>query len=200
VRKVQWQFQVGKVEKIDGQDCYAVDVKCMAAGGRDAKPTRLWLNKNTLGLEQIEEQLPIQGKYKPVKERYKAQGRTAPVFVPITAIPLDMPVFLPSEDKGTTDFGYQAIIPDEEGKKALDDVGFKFQVKQTTQAPNRDELKDLVAEEFTKGLAEKKVLEFKFEAGRRKARQIWQEGQPWPLYSSNGLIEAQLIEVKPAKD
>jgi hypothetical protein len=198
VPPVRWHFKVGKSEQIDGDDCYKLEVTCLADGVKDTRPTKLWMNKKTLGLQQIDVQLPIQGQYKQVREKYKGQGHVAPVFVPVTAIPLDMPVFLPAGEKGLSEFTVRVSIPDEDGKKDLGDVGFRFRIKQNTKVPDADGIKGLIHEEFAKGLTAKKTLEFNFEGGHRQARQIWQEGQPWPLYSSNGPTTAKLIEFKPA--
>jgi hypothetical protein len=194
-----WEFTVLEPQKLGDQNCIRVQVQAKT-GGRTQPLTTLWLDEKSLAIRQVQTQLPVQGTLRTVTESYQfASGQPAPVLTPLTAIPLDMPVFL--EGTKGVKFTYEAVSG-AEGKKDPNDVGFAFEVEQEVNEAGADavkglQAKGLLSEDFTKDLQAKPLVEVRLKAGRRKVQQLWQAGLPWPAYSNNGVTQARLVRVLP---
>lgn len=199
ISTVRWQFQVQAIEKQAGSDCFRVEVR---HDSKTPQPPRaiLWVDQKSYALRQVQVQLPAPGgKTRTLTESYAfAGGQAAPVLGPLTALPLDMPLFLPEGAKDIGTFTYEAV-PGASGEKALDEIGFVFSVEQQFSEPNRDGVKSLLAEPYAKALGEVPTTEVRLKGpGRAKIRQLWQAGSPWPVFTDNGLTTAKLINVQRA--
>ena len=70
---------------------------------------RLWADQETFALRQVETRLPVQGNYRTVTESYATNDdQASPVFGPLTALPVDLPLFLRDQTKALSDFSYEA--------------------------------------------------------------------------------------------
>ena len=69
-KPIQWQFAVARFEKQLTDDCYRVEVKCLAAGA--AQPaTVLWIDKQSRAIRQIQTQLPVPGGFRTITYNYE---------------------------------------------------------------------------------------------------------------------------------
>jgi hypothetical protein len=194
---IQWQFEVQDVEKVDGKDCYKVQIQCQVKN-RTQPVTTIWTNAKSMTLQQLQTQFPVQGGFRTVTEHYQSTGKPAPVLAPLTVLPLELPVFLPEETKSLTPmkFSYEAVSGPS-GTKAVGDVGFIYDVEQDMERITPEEAKGLLADDFSKGLESVPMLRIKIKGPRNDVTQIWQPRQPWPVYSNNGPTTARLIKVIP---
>ena len=194
---VQWEFTVQEPEQLGGKKCHRVSIRCLVEGGRQQPVAAFWADQDTLALKQIQTQLPVQGQFRTVTESYQfAEGQPSPVLGPLSAIPLDMPLFLPGKTKDLGEFTYEAV-QGPAGQKAADDVGFSVGVKQRIKALKADDVKGLLDKDFAKGLKDEPVYEVRLETNMRSVRQLWQPGKPWPSYSSNGSTVCRLTKLIP---
>jgi hypothetical protein len=190
---IQWQFSVVKIEKVQGQECFRVEVERLIVEGDKAKTvpplTILWADARSLALRQIRTEFVVQGQIREVTESYDfGNGQHAPVMSPLTSIPLDMPRLLPggaAKATGSETFSY-AAVSGPGGKKALGDVGFAVEIKQEiVDAPAA--AKALGGPDFT----------VKMSSGDRTVQQEWKNDRPWPETSSNGTTTSKLKSVTP---
>lgn len=197
-RPVQWQFEVKGKEKVGDKNCYKVAVDFL--NGKQAQPiATLWTDENSMMLVRIETQMPIQGQRRGVVEEYRAvAGRTSPVIAPLTAIPLDLPAFLPTQQKGPGTYSYDAIHPSKE--KGAEDLPFRFEIEQEVAPLTPQNAKGMLAPSFAKSAGNKPALEVKLKSADRSVRQLWQEGLPWPAFADNGQTEARLVSVTTPND
>ena len=152
-KPLEWQFTVEKPEKVDDAELVKLSVQCQLPGPQPQ--TQLWFDPKTLALRQIETQVPVAGELRTLREKYEhAQNRPAPVFVPLSAVPLDIPTFLdlPGQ-KGPADFTYTASQPPPPNVKGVGKVEFEFRVSQKTRTPSADDTDALVAYAREHGLA-----------------------------------------------
>lgn len=194
---VRWQFDVRAVEMIDHRNCFKVEVKCLVGEGESV--TTLWVDEQTMTLRRVQTQLPVAGGFRTVTENYRsASGQPFPAFAPLTVPPLELPLFL-AGTKGAQTFTYEASSTPET-EKGVGDIDFTFSVDQQIARPQADKIKGLLPEEYSKDLSQKAVIEVQLKAASSQARQLWQPGLPWPVYSNNGIAESRLVEVvEPAK-
>jgi hypothetical protein len=195
---VQWQFTVAKEEELGKAKCLRVDVKCLVEGKQPI--TTIWVDPKSMTIRQYETQLHVQGRYRTVKESYQLQdGQPTPILCPGNALPLDMPLFRKGEAKGEDTFYYEAVMG-ELGTKDPGDVGFLTEVKQTMKSLKPDDVKGLIADDFSKDLESKPVVEVELTTpDKRTVRQLWRQEMPWPVYVDNGATQARLIKYTPAK-
>lgn len=196
-RPIQWQFAVQKYEKVVADDCYRVEVRCLLEGPQQPSAV-LWVDKKSQTLRQITTQIPIPGGFTTLTENYEfPNGQAAPVLGPLNALPVDLPLFRGGESKGMEKFSYDANIGPA-GTKAIGDVGFSFDVEQEVSLAQPEQVKGLLADEFTKDLVAKPAVEVKLKRSDRQVRQLWQAGLPWPAYSEDGRTSCRLIKVTKA--
>jgi hypothetical protein len=197
-RPIQWQFAVQRFEKALADDCYRVEVKCLLEGA--PQPTTvLWVDKKSLALRKIETQLPVPDGFQTITQSYEfSSGQPSPVLGPLTALPVDLPLFLGDQTKGMQTFTYETHDGPAETKK-VGELGFAYQIEQQVTSVSSEEVKGLLNETFTKGLTKQPVVEVQLKSGQQQVRQLWQPGLPWPVYSKNGSTECRLVKVIPAE-
>ena len=199
IRPIQWQFAVQRFEKALTDDCYRLEVKCLAEGvPRPA--TVLWVDKKTRAIRKIQTQIPVPEGFQTITQSYAfSSGQPAAVLGPLSALPLDLPRFSGGEAKGMQTFMYETHggLP---GQKEVGELGFAHQVEQQVTPVASEQVKGLIHETYTKSLTEQPVVEVQLKSGDRQVRQLWQPGSPWPVYSKNGSTECRLIKVIPAKE
>lgn len=205
--KTRWQFSVVKREKLIDHDCFVIEVTALK--DPKAQPrTTLWVDAKALALRQFQTQIPVPGGFTTITESYDS-GRDAPaspVIGPLTALPVDLPVFVPgAKAEGEQVFSYEAVSGPS-GKRAPSDVGFAVEIRQTVSPVALDSrIKGLVPQEFSRDLEVKPLAEVRMRSAERSVRQIWQAGQPWPVYADSGDTTtrgdttSRLVEVKPGK-
>jgi hypothetical protein len=196
-KPVRWEFTVKGQEKVGARDCYRVEVRCLV-DGRPQPLTTLWCDQQSLALQQLQTRLPVPGGYRAVTENYQSPGgQPSPVLAPLTALPVDMPLFLGAEAKSTERFTYEThSSPD--GQKAVGEVGFAFEVEQQIARAEPEQVKGLLAAGFAKDLKSQPVTEVRLKAFNRQVYQLWQPDLPWPSYSDNGSTVSRLVQVIPA--
>lgn len=198
LKPIQWQFAVQRYEKTLSDDCYRVEVKCLAEGQQPT--TVLWVDKKSLAIRQIQTQIPTADGFQAVTQSYEfSSGQPSPVLGPLSALPLDLPLFSGNQSKGMQTFMYETHAG-KPGEKAVGELGFAHQVEQQVESVATEQVKGLVHETYTKSLSAQPVVEVKLKSGERQVRQLWQPGLPWPVYSKNGSTECRLIKVIPAKE
>lgn len=194
---IRWQFAMQKYEKVIGDDCYRLEIRCLEEGQHPT--TVLWIDKKSHALKQIQTQIPTVDGLKTVTESYEfAGGQPSPVLGPLSALPLDLPLFQGGQTKGMQTFNYEANIGPA-GAKAVGDLGFAYEVQQEISQPQPEQVKGLVDDSFKKSLENKPVVEVRLKRFDRQVRQLWQPGQPWPVYSDNGITTSRLVEIQPAE-
>ena len=193
---VQWQFQVQGTEKLAGTQCYKVEIKCLAESAM--KPsTTIWVDAQTMALRQTKVELPTQGGSRSVTESYEFPGgQPAPVLGPLTALPLDLPLFLDEGTKATSQFVYETYVGPA-GTKAIGEIGFTRGVRQDVGLKETEGVKSLLDEQFVKSLPTDPLVEVQLSSQERSVRQLWQAGGLWPAYSDNGVTQAKLLRVLP---
>ncbi len=196
-RAIQWQFSVQRYEKSLSDDCYRLEVRCLES--KQPRPvTVLWIDRQTLALRQLQTQLPTPDGFRTITQSYEfTAGQPSPVLGPLTALPIDLPLFRAGQAKGMETFTYETHSGPR-GTKAVGDVGFAYHVKQQIAPADADEAKTLVGESLAKGLQQKPLVEVRIVGPQRRVRQLWQPGLPWPVYCENGSTVCRLVKVLPA--
>lgn len=195
---VRWQFQVQKTEKIGGQPCFLLEIRSLLKG-RPQPVTRLWVIERSLAVRQLQTQLPTPAGLQTVTESYQFMDENpSPVQSPLTALPLDMPVFLDGRAKGVHVFRYKAVAGPH-GQKGLGDTTFAFSIEQRLTPVQAAEVKDLVPVAFEKGVRSEPLFDVKLKTSHRAVRQIWRRGMPWPIYANNGSTVSRLVQFTPAR-
>jgi hypothetical protein len=190
---VRWTFTVAAIEKVAGQDCYRIDVACLAKG-RLRPRTSLWCDTRTLGLRQFRTELALAGQTHTILESYEpTAGGASPILTPLNALPIDLPAFLPSGSKGLDAFTYTSQ-PLPVGAKDPGVLRFLHTVKQDV-GPAGAKALDLVPERFAKDLDQKPIVQVRLQDTERSVIQLWQQDKPWPVYTSNGQTKATLVSV-----
>ncbi len=202
---VRWQFTVKNIEPVGGHDCFRVNVEYLI-DGREQAVAVLWADQKSLALRQVQSYLQVQGETRTVIESYSfADGQPAPVVGLLTAVPLDMPLFLPGASSKAIQekYVYEANAGPP-GKKALGEVGFAVEVEQNTTPAKPEQVKALLAKfgkEFSKDLekpvvdANKPLVSVSLKTADREVNQLWQPSLPWPAFVDNGTTVARLVQV-----
>ena len=190
---VEWQFSVAALEKIGPREAYRIHVECLLAGPRQANAT-VWVDRRNLAIHRIQVRLPRPNGFHTVTESYRtASGQSFPVLGPLTALPLDLPVFLEGE-KGVRTFEYEAVAGPP-GAKAAGEVGFTCSVEQKEAHVQQTEVQKLLHREFAKNFAREPVVAVELKSHGRTVRQLWQAGLPWPVFSRSGPTQTRLVRV-----
>ena len=196
-RPIQWQFAVQRFEKSLTDDCYRVEINCLAAGAEQPS-TVLWIDRKSRALRQIQTQLPVPGGFRTVTQSYEfAGGQPSPVLGPLTALPVDLPLFLGDQAKGMQTFTYETRMGPP-GVKNVGELGFAHQIEQQVTPVASSEVKGLLSDSYAKSLTEQPTVEVRLKAYDRQVRQLWQPGLPWPVYSDSGSTVCRLVKVIPA--
>lgn len=195
--RTRWQFEVQEIAKLGGREAFRIAIVCLEKG--PAQPqTTLWVDQKSLTLRQVQTQLPTADGFRTITESYEFHdGQPAPVMTPLTALPIDLPVFLSGGLKGDQKFEYTAT-PGPTGKKALGDVSFAFSVSQSSKAAEPARAKSLLHDSFSKDLTTKPAVEIHLKSSDREVQQLWRGDLPWPVFVNNGTTQARLVEVLPA--
>lgn len=196
-KPIQWQFAVARFEKALTDDCYRLEIKCLAEGPQQPT-TVVWVDKESRAIRQIQTQIPTPDGFQTVTQSYEfASGQPSPVLGPISALPLDLPLFSGGGAKGKQTYMYETHTGTP-GVKEVGELGFAHQVEQEVQPVENEQVKGLVHETYTKSLTNDPVVEVQLKSGPRQVRQLWQPGLPWPVYSKNSSTECRLVKVIPA--
>jgi len=195
--KVEWKFTVAKVEKVGAHDCFRVEV--VALPDADVQPrTVLWVDQKALALRRLQTQERVPGGFSSSTESYDfGDGQPAPVCGSLTVLPIDLPMFVAGKSGGKQTFNYTFAAGG--AKRAPSDVGFEVGIEQSIAAVKPDKVKGLLPPDFRRDLATKPVVEVHLKTSERNVRQIWQPGQPWPVYSNNGQTVSRLVKFTPAQ-
>jgi hypothetical protein len=195
---VRWRFTVQKLDKLGSNQCFVVEIVSLP-DPKSQPRTLLWVDAKALALRQMQTQLPIPGGFTTVTESYQfGDGQPAPVMGMLTALPVELPMFVAGKSGGKQTFSYDAFSGPA-GKRAPSDVGFAVDITQSVEPVKLDQVKGLVPPDYTRDLQVKPLARVTLETPEREVSQIWQASQPWPVYSNNGSTTARLVKVTPAK-
>lgn len=190
---IRWKFRVADVENLSGRDCYRIEIECLARG-RIRPKSVIWVDEKSGFLRQYKTELAVAGQMRPMIESYDhAKGMAAPVITPINALPIALPAFLPPGSKANT-FSYtSAPMPAGAKSKDLGLVTFAHEVTQTMNKAGSKALEIIPKEGRPKSLEQKPITEVSIGTFSGEVKQLWQEGQPWPLVVDNGRTKAYLV-------
>jgi len=194
---LKWKFVVAGEDKVQGADCYRIEVACIA-GGSPTKAT-MWCDKETMFLRQLQTWVYAAGERQSIVESFAAgsQAISAPVLPAVNALPLDMPAFPQAGQKslgGEKSFRFKST-PQAAGAKADGAVAFSTQVTQKIGKPDEARKKALGPDRSKSITA---PVQVDLESSGRSVKQVWQNGRPWPEYSDNGRTRARLLTVERA--
>lgn len=201
-KPVRWTFTVAGEAKIGNRSCYEIHVRCNDPSDRQPRVT-IWVDTHSGMLMRTTTQQLVQNQWQSFTDHYSVpEGKSTAVLGTIPSLPLDMPLFTDdSRSKDIEGMSYE-LIPGNTGSKNLGEVGFVFQLKQSIR-PISDEKSKLLAEDprakslgETLGLQDAIEVELQGGAAKSTIRQVWTPGSPWPVYSTNGISESRLIEIK----
>ena len=196
-KPISWQFSVRAVERLFDCDCYRIEVRPLPVGSSPSLTT-LWVERRSLSLRQVQTQLMVAGQLRRMTESYRFNnGQPAPILGPLTALPLDLPLFTAGRAKGLQRFSYEAVAGPS-GRKALGDLGFLISVEQEIAPATAQRAKALLPQDFAKDLETKPAIEVRLKSRQSQVRQLWKPGCPWPVYVDNGPTVARLVKVVPA--
>ncbi len=191
---IRWEFTVAGREEIEQAAAFRIDIRCFDVPARQSAAS-LWVDATTGSLRQVKMQIPVAGAFRSLTERYTSPGGTpSPVLGPLTALPVDLPVFLRSNAKGAGDFEYQASSGPP-GAKAVGEIGFTFSVQQKIAVSKQERAKRLTPKSLARSLGDEAGVEVEIRRFDRSVRQLWRGSLPWPVYSTNGRTESRLIQV-----
>jgi hypothetical protein len=198
---VTWKFTVKKSEKIAGHDCHRVEVVCLDSKGNTDKTQPgvvFWVDQKSMAMRQLKTQMPVPGGFRTITESYAfGDNQPTPVAGLLSVLPIDVPLFNSGVSRGLEKYTYEAVSGPA-GKRDVNDVAFATDIEQSIAAAKADEVNRLVPDEFkefSRDLKAKPVVEVKLKTAERDIRQLWQIGQPWPVYASNGQTTARLLKV-----
>ncbi|MCA9268505.1 MAG: hypothetical protein KDA41_08535 [Planctomycetales bacterium] len=189
---VRWRFQVANVEKLAGRDCYRIEIDCLARG-RIRPKSVIWIDEESGFLRQYQTEVAVGGKMRQIVESYDhARGVASPVITPMNALPIVMPAFLPKGSK-VNSFTYTSVpLPAGAKTKDLGLISFAQEVSQTSSKAGPKAL-EIIPRGLSKSLENKPVTEVKIGTYNGEVQQLWQSGQPWPVYVDNGRTKAYLV-------
>lgn len=189
--RIRWQFRVAGIEKLAGQDCYRVDVECLAQG-RTRPKTSVWCDKENMCMRQFQTQVAFDGRYQTIQESYDyAKGQATPIVASINALPLAMPAFLPRGSKAIGDFQFTSQ-PLPAGSKDPSILRFSQSVKQEVAGIDPKMLAKVLPQ-YSKNMEVKPISQVKLSTLRDSVTQLWRKDAPWPVYSTNGRTQAWLV-------
>jgi hypothetical protein len=189
---VRWQFKVANMEKLAGRDCYRIEIECLARG-RIRPKSVIWVDEQTGFMRQFETELAVNGKMRKIIESNDhAKDQPSPVIMPISALPIAMPAFLPKGSKANSFTYTTAPIPAGGKARDLGLMTFAHEVSQTSSMAGPKAL-EIIPKGLSKSLEPKGVTEVKISTHNEKITQLWQPGQPWPVYVDNGHTKAYLV-------
>lgn len=195
----QYKFSVEASEKVGGAECFRVEVTALP--DPKGKPvTKLWYDAKAMTLRQIEAQVPAGGRFATITENYSTDPNapTPPAIGPLSALPVELPMFVGGRP-GEADFSYQAAGGAAGAKRDLKDLAFAVNIKQKLEPTTPDEARSLVPKSFTRDLTAKPLVKVTLKGPERNVTQLWEAGQPWPVFTSSGATTSRLVSVTRAK-
>ena len=197
-KPLTWRFTVQAEEQVAERPCFRVQIDCLDAQVQ-APVTRLWVDRDSYALRQVQTQHTVAGEVRTMTESYAfPTGQPSPVVVAmLVLLPVDLPVFQQADTKGTKSFEFEAI-PGPAGVKAFDDLSFSYSIEQSVSGAQEDQVKGLLHAEFSKSLTREPIANVQLNTRNRQVRQLWQANLPWPAYSDNGVTRSRLVKVEPA--
>ena len=189
---IRWLFKVSGLADIGGHKCYQIDITCEAKG-RVRPSSMLFIDTQTMMLREMRTQMAGFGQFHTVRESYEPQGgQVSPVLTFGNVLPIDLPAFLPKQSKAVS-FNYVSqTIP--AGAKDPDLIRFGHSVTQQVVRPSGKSL-NRIPSRYAKALDRLPVVEVRLANQDKSVVQLWQQGNPWPVYTHNGRTEAKLVSV-----
>lgn len=196
---VKYKFAVEAKEKVGTRDCYRVEVTVFP-DPKGQPATKLWYDAASMTLRQVETQLPVDGGFVPVTESYSSDPNAPapPAIGLMSTLPVELPMFVGGRP-GEMTFSYEAVAGKAGSKRAADDVAFAVDMKQTLAPTTPEKARGMLPKSFTRDLTNKPLVEVKLVSPERTVTQLWEAGQPWPVYTDNGSTTSKLVDVTRAK-
>lgn len=199
---VHWTFIVAGEAKIGNRDCYEIRIRCNDPSNRQPR-VAIWVDKHSGMLMRTTTQQLVQNQWQSFTDNYSVpEGKSTAVLGTIPSLPLDMPLFTDdSRSKDIEGMSYE-LIPGNKGSKNLGEVDFAFRLNQSIKPISDEKSKSLAKDPRAKSLPEtvdlQNAVEVELQSGLSKStvRQVWSSDLPWPVFSTNGISESRLIEIK----
>ena len=115
------------------------------------------------------------------------------MITPVNALPIALPAFIAPGSKANTFVYTSAPMPAGAKSKDLGLVTFAHEVTQTTTKAGSKALEIIPKEGRPKSIEDKPVTEVNLGTATGNVKQLWQQGQPWPLLIDNGRTKAYLV-------
>ncbi len=190
---IRWQFRVAELENLAGRDCYRIEIECLARG-RIRPKSMIWVDQKSGFLRQYKTELAVAGRMRPMIESYDhAKGAAAPIVTPVNALPIALPAFVAPGSKANSFVYTSAPMPAGAKAKDLGLVTFAHEVTQTATQAGPKALEIIPAEGRPKSIEQNPLTEVSIGTGGETITQIWQQGQPWPVFVDNGRTKAYLV-------
>jgi hypothetical protein len=194
VQTVRWSFQVEQIEPVLDEPCFRLIAKPVGLHPQ-GMGVRLWATVDNLTLRRVEIDFIAAGETRTLCETFQGLATpTYPAQAPFVLLPLDLPCWETIAAKEPGVFSYE-VIPGDPEKKEPGGLRFRYHIEQKTVDPAQ--LAKGQAGTDGKAITGERIgIELKTPLGQVK--QVWQSGQPWPIWATNGRTQARLIleEVK----
>ena len=195
---ITWRFTVAAREKIAGRDCFRLEAKPELDDGPQPLTT-LWIDSQTYTLRQSRTEIPVQEELRAITEHYQfPEGQASPVFGPVTGLPVDLPIFSNLKPRAG---GFEYVVSDgpAPGARNPDDLGFAVGVEQSLMPAKLDSVRTAMGAPASRDFGREPIYEIRMRGPERESRQLWQPGQPWPLFADNGQTRSRLIRQLPGE-
>lgn len=195
---IQWTFMVRAVKNHNGVDCYVVHV--FPRKGEFKMQAVLWLAVDDLRPVRVIDIFPTNEGAK-FSDREIDPQSSEPLMAIDTMVPYDLPVFpLVKADnavQGADGFDAYRSQPAEKKYSKISKVGglsFKRTIGQTNKAPEKQYADTFAA--YRNG-GETFQVEIAEERSNANITQLWQQGSPWAVSSSNRDRKVRLLTKPP---
>jgi hypothetical protein len=189
---IRWKFLVEAVEQLGEEECFRVAAEPMLPDGKELTIV-FWATTKHLTLRRVEIPIRVSGRLRILSESFSGTGSGPfPVMVTLSLLPLDLPCWDPPPEKHPAGFAYE-IIPYVPERKAPGGIRFAVEVQQTTLEVTPELVKSALGLPEVKATSER-LLHVKLASPLGTVEQLWQVGQPWPVWANNGRTVSRLVE------
>lgn len=190
---VRWDFHVAAIERLDGRECFRIEVV-----GQHGPSGWLWIERPSLRVCRMEAAIVVGGQARLLTEDYApVGGAAAPWLSPLPGLPVDLPAFSLGGAKRLETASYKAL-PGVAGQKGPADVEFLVPVEQECLAASDPQIKALADDPFAQDAGKGATVGVWLKGPFGQVRQLWKPGMPWPVCAANGSTTSRLVAFNPA--
>ncbi|MCS7237124.1 MAG: outer membrane lipoprotein-sorting protein [Thermoguttaceae bacterium] len=188
---LRWKFTVEGTAELDNEKCYVLSARPQAAQSENLE-LRLWISTDRLLLRRWEASVIASGRPVRTGETLVAkESPNYPAWVPLTVLPVAFPCWEEVPVKHVHSYRYE-VVPGHAEAKTPADVAFVVPVEQESDSPE---------ERFTKSVlglpadhpSPAGVVKIDVRSPIGHCQQLWQAGQPWPVWATNGISVSRLV-------